>query len=139
MKNLTRLCATALVAVALMALAGCPSTHHASDAKTLAAEAETGVFMTATLAALGSFEWDAAPLYNHNATARHEAAVALKQGRITAAEAQRRLDATDQARKLLDGALAACAQNPRTAKCTGSEATGRQLLEQAKQVLADLP
>lgn len=135
MKNLT---ARLLVAVALVALAGCPTTHH-SDAQKMATEAETGVFMTGTLAVLGSFEWDAAPLYNHNASARHDAAVALKQGRITQEEAQRRLDVTDKARELLDAAVAACAQSGRTGKCTKDEANGRVLLDEARKVLADVP
>lgn len=133
-----------LAVLAVFALAGChqqPATQRVerTDAATMAANAESGVFFTGTLAALGSFEWDVAPLLNHNATARHNAAVALRDGRITKDEAQRILDVTDSARKLIDQALAACAQSPRTAKCTKDEHAGRALLEQARQTLAEIP
>jgi hypothetical protein len=133
--------ATALAAVSLLVLIGCsggspaPIAHH-TDATSLAAKAETGLYVTGTLAALGSFEWDAAPLYSHNAMVRHTTAVALKRGMVSLEDAQRVLDETDAVRALLDQSLAACQQDDRTGKCRGDEKHARALLDAARKQLA---
>ena len=141
----TRLFAAALAAAAI-ALSGCASVQpHPSNAAThhnvteLAASAESGVFITGTLATLGSFEWDAAPLTNHAATALHNIAVAVKEGRVSKADGQAQIDEIDHAHDLIKQALAACAQNSQTGKCAKDEPGARALLDQARAALSDVP
>lgn len=126
-----------IVAAVLVIAAGCAK-HH-SDAVELAAKAESGLYLTGTLAALGSFEWDAAPLLNDAAVKAHKAAVALKEGRMSKADAQSTLDTLDRAHDLIDQAMAACVQDSRTAKCTKDEVRGRDLLDQARVTLSAIP
>jgi hypothetical protein len=132
---------TTVLVVATLSLAACvqstPATHH--DAAAFASQTEAGVYLTGTLASLGSFEWDAAPLLNHAANALHGAAVALKQQRIGVDEAQRRIDSADRGHDLVLKALGTCAQDNRTGKCTKDEASARALLDQARAAMSDLP
>ncbi len=137
MKTRIVLIAAALVAV-LAVGAGC-APHHHSDAQELASKAESGLYMTGTLAALGSFEWDAAPLQNEAAVKLHLAAVALKEGRMSVGDAQALMDDVDRAHDLITAAITACAQNSVTAKCTKDEARGRDLLDQARAALSAIP
>lgn len=133
----TRLFMVAAGMAAAVALLGCQ--RHQHDVTQLAAAAEAGTFVTATLATLGSFEWDAAPLTNHAATSLHEVAVALKQQRISRDDAQKQVDEIDHAHNLIQQALAACAQDSRTGKCTKDEAAARWILDQARVALSDIP
>lgn len=128
-----------VVAVMGAAVASWGCQRHQHDATQLAASAEAGTFVTATLATLGSFEWDAAPLTNHAATSLHEVAVALKQQRISRDDAQKQVDEIDHAHDLIQQALTACAQNSRTGKCTKDEVAARALLDQARAALSDIP
>lgn len=133
----TRLFMVAAVMAVALCVSGCH--RHEHDAVQLAADADTGTFVAATLATLGSFEWDAAPLTNHAATSLHEVAVALKRQRITKDDAQKQVDAIDHAHHLIQQALTACGQDSRTGKCTKDEAAARALLDQARVALSDIP
>lgn len=66
---------------------------------------DTGVIVTATLAPLGSFEWQVAPDYTRLATVRRLAARALTNERITLAQAVQVQVEADAARKALDEAV----------------------------------
>lgn len=99
---------------AMVFLAGCasvapaPSTEPVTHQLQGSTDAEgTGIFAVGTLAPLGSFEWKIAPSYTRLATVRHNAARALKQHRLTFADAVDVLDATDRARAALDAAVVA--------------------------------
>lgn len=107
-----------IVCVAVVAtmifLAGCASTAPAPEMEMVTHELQgsadadgMGYFAVGTLAPLGSFEWKIAPSYTRLATVRHNAARALKQHRLTFAEAVDVLDATDRARAALDAAVVA--------------------------------
>jgi hypothetical protein len=112
------------------------ATHH--NATVLASKAQSGVFMNGTLATLGSFEWDAAPLTNKAADVLVAIPLQLKKHEITKAQAQAKLDAADRAHDLIASALTTCNQNPQTGKCRGSDSKARLLLDQAKAQLAGL-
>lgn len=128
---------TALMAVTVLSLVSCAK--RKVDVSELAAKADSGVYLTGTLATLGSFEWDVAPLTNHAATALHNIAVAVKEGRVDKTEGQAQVDEIVHAHDLLEQALAACAQDSRTGKCTKDEGAARSLLDQARAALADVP
>lgn len=140
---------TFLTCLAVLALASVSACHQQSTAPiaadppssvaALAGAADSGVFIAGTIAALGSFEWDAAPLTNHAATAIHEAAVAFKQGRISEGNGQKIVDAATQANNFVVKAVGLCKQNSKTGKCTGDEIAARRLLEQARAALSDIP
>jgi hypothetical protein len=125
-----------LAAATILSIVGCKPKNDVTE---LAAKAESGFFVAGTLATLGSFEWDVAPLTNHAATALHNVAVAVKDGRVSKAEGQEQVDEIVHAHDLLEQALAACAQSPKTGKCTKDEAAARALLDQARAALADIP
>jgi hypothetical protein len=134
--------------VALAFLSGC---HHEPAAMTstgvpldgphnaaeLAGKAESGLFANATLATLGSFEWDVAPIINKAADVLTAIPLALKKGEMSKQQAQTRLDAADKAHDLAQEALKACKQG-KDGKCHGSESKARTLLDQAKAQLAGL-
>lgn len=112
------------------------TTHH--DVAALAGKAESGLYMNGTLAALGSFEWDVAPITNRAADVLIAIPLALKKHEINKADAQTRLDAADKAHDLAQQALKACKQDSKTGKCKGNETKARALLDQAKAQLAGL-
>jgi hypothetical protein len=97
-----------------------------------------GVYMAASLAPLGSFEWVAAPRYTELATVRHNAAVKLRKGQISVEQAEAVQARADGVRKLLDAAVAACAQDDRTGQCQGSTQKASRLLVRASTQLAAL-
>lgn len=66
---------------------------------------DTGVIVSATLAPLGSFEWQVAPDYTRLATTRRLAARALANGRISIATAEQVQVEADAARSALDEAV----------------------------------
>ena len=134
-----RLAGLALAAIAIASLPGCSkkSAEH-TDIVALAAEAQSGLYVAGTLATLGSFDWDVAPLKTHAEMVLHQTALALKQGRITEQQAKGTAFAIDRAHDLLQRALAACAQDDRTGKCTKDEATARALLDQARAELSNI-
>lgn len=103
-------------------------THSAVD---LAGSAESGLFANATIATLGSFEWDTSPITNKAADILVSIPLALKKHEITKAHAQAQIDSADKAHDLVQKALKACKQDSH-GKCTGNEAKARALLEQAK-------
>jgi hypothetical protein len=90
-----------------------------------------GVFIAATLAADGSWEAKAAPSFTRLAITRRNAAIALRKGHITVDQALRIQAKADEARALLDKAVASCAQDNRTGKCTRNQVAADRLLEQA--------
>lgn len=90
-----------------------------------------GVYIAATLAADGSWEAKAAPTFTRLSVARRNAAVALRKGKITVGQALQIQVKADEVRTLLDKAVASCAQDNRTGKCTRSQAAADRLLEQA--------
>lgn len=130
-----------LTAAAVLLLAGCSTMAPRPEANVvkLAAHADSGVFIAATLASLGSFEWDSSPISNHAATAIHEAAVACKERPATCVSGQKIVDESVQANTFALRANALCAQDPKTGKCTGDEAQARHLLDQARTALSDVP
>lgn len=109
--------------------------HH--DAATLAGKAESGLYANATLATLGSFEWDVAPITNKAADILTAIPLAVKKGEMSKQQAQARIDAADKAHDLGQQALSACKQG-KDGKCKGNEAKARALLDQAKAQLAGL-
>ena len=142
--------------VIVAALAVCAACSSPATAPSLAGNADTSSQVTfapstvqssadsgavaifATLAPLGSFEWQVAPRYTALAAARHNAAVRLRKGLITVDQAQQVQADADATRKLLDASVAACAQSDRTGQCTKSAAEARRLLAKADAKLAVL-
>lgn len=68
------------------------------------AASHTNAIGAATLAPWGSFEFQLAPSYTHNAILRQQAAAALVSHRIDSGQARRILSLTDAARAALDRA-----------------------------------
>jgi hypothetical protein len=113
------LTACALCGGASVALIACRQQAPAALEATPPADDATELFAEATLAPVGSFEYQAAPLYTRNAANRHKAAVQLRHHRITAEEAQLAQNKADQIRLLLDRAIALCKEDDHTGQCTG--------------------
>src|SRR5581483_1876298 len=114
------------VGVALVSAPGCVKQPQHTDIVALAASANTTFYATGTLATLGSFEWDVAPLTTHAAHALKDTAAALRRGDITVDQAKAKAAALDHAHDLLSRALVTCAQDDHTGKCTGDEAAARK-------------
>lgn len=129
----------ALVALVLSACAQGQQNKSAAapkhNAAELAANADFGLAANATLAGLGSFEWDIAPLVNKAATQLELVARDYKANRITRDAGQARVDKIDGAHDLLVKSQDTCQQNPATGKCRGSEARARALLDQGRTLL----
>lgn len=100
------------------------------------AQAGSGVHMSATLDAFGSFGWRAAPSYTRLANARRITLKDLRAGAITVERAEVLQRRADNVRSLLDRAKAACSQDDRTAKCRGDAGAAERLLAQANAALA---
>lgn len=114
--------------------AGAARTHH--DVVELAAHAKGEAHAIGTLATLGSFEWDAAPLKTHAAAGLLHIPQLLHDHKYTKAQAQAKLDQVDAAHDLIQEALAICKQNDHTGKCTGDAVRARTLLDRARDDLA---
>lgn len=97
-----------VIAAATLALSACaaPTTPLATTPAR-----DTGVIVTATLAPLGSFEWQVAPDYTRLATTRRLAARALTNGRISVATAEQVQVEADAARRALDEAVSTAQGN----------------------------
>jgi hypothetical protein len=113
---------------------GTTHTHH--DVVALAAKAKGEVHVIGTLATLGSFEWDAAPLKTHAAAELLHIPQMLHDHQLTAADAQAKLDAIDAAHDLIEQALTVCHQDDSTGHCRGSTAKAQALLNQARQAMS---
>ncbi|GIK83027.1 MAG: hypothetical protein BroJett024_41320 [Alphaproteobacteria bacterium] len=96
---------------------------------------DTGVIVTATLAPLGSFEWQVAPDYTRLATTRRLAARALTNGRISIATAEQVQVEADAARSALDEAVAAAPRNRAVADSLVAKA--RESIARAAALLGD--
>lgn len=100
---------------------GCASTPKQPE--TLQAEQSTGAITAfGTLATFGTFEMQLAPAYTRLAVLRHNAAQALKKGRIDVALAKKIQRAANNARVYLDQAkLADAKKEPDVAKSALNE------------------
>lgn len=105
----------------------------------LGASATSGFYMTGTLATLGSFDWDVAPVQTHVAIAARATADKLLKHAITVSQAIAIQAELKQAKHLLSEAITTCDQNARTGKCRGDELRARGYLDHAKRVLASVP
>lgn len=105
----------------------------------MTAKAESqGTTFAASLAAYGSFEFLAAPSYTKLAIARSNAASALRNKKITPAQAQDIQKRADAARAQLDQALKVCAQDNKTGVCKGNAARANVLLTEANAKISAL-
>jgi len=99
---------TRFIFVSLLALllAACSSTPDRAAAIIAAAQLEPiESYAVATLAPIGSFEWQAAPAYTKLAMMRHNAAKALRKGEISVEDAIEVQNAADAIRAVLDAAV----------------------------------
>lgn len=96
---------------------------------------DTGVIVSATLAPLGSFEWQVAPDYTRLATTRRLAARALTNGRISIATAEQVQTEADAARSALDEAVATAPRNRAVADSLVARA--RESIARAGALLGD--
>ena len=104
----------------------------------LGASARSGVFVTGTLATLGSFAWDVAPVQTHVAIVARVVADQLLRHAITVDQAIVAQAQLERVKHLLSRALATCNQDSRTGKCRGDELVARGDLDHAKRVLAQV-
>lgn len=118
---------TLILAAALALLSACAGPQLAS-----APERDTGVIAVATLAPLGSFEWQVAPDYTRMAMTRRIAARLLTQGRITVEVAEQVQAEADAARRLLDEAVAAGGGAANVAQAREHIARAQKLVEVAR-------
>lgn len=88
------------------------------------------IFATGTLAPLGSFEMQTAPVYTRVAVVAHLTALALERKQISVQEAKTVYRAAHHAKALADKSLQACAED-KLGKCTGDEAKAMSILGQA--------
>jgi hypothetical protein len=142
---------TSMVAGALLLVAA--SLTHAADAPLSGNAVNRGLSIVGTLCSAGSFECQVAPVLTRVIVLRHAAEPVLQEA-IDAAltlrdpaarksainkaadQAQASQAVADKARARIDAALAACAQDDKTGKCTGSQAKAERLLQRAVAVLA---
>lgn len=96
---------------------------------------DTGVIVSATLAPLGSFEWQVAPDYTRLATTRRLAARALTNGRISIATAEQVQTEADAARSALDEAVRVAPTSRATAEALVAKA--RAGIARAQALLGD--
>ncbi len=90
---------------------------------------DTGVIAVATLAPLGSFEWQVAPDYTRLAVTRRLAARLLAQGRISVEVAEQVQVEADAARRLLDAAVAVGSGAANVAQAREHIARAQKLVE----------
>lgn len=109
-------------------------THH--DVAELAGKATGEVVAIGTLATLGSFSWDAAPLTTHAAAALRHIPYLVKVGKLSKEEGQAKIDEVDKAHDLIQKALKVCKQDQHTGKCKGSKVEADALLDQVRLALA---
>lgn len=121
---------TLLVAVLALSACAAPTTPLVTTPAR-----DTGVIVTATLAPLGSFEWQVAPDYTRLATTRRLAARALTNGRISVATAEQVQAEADSARRALDEAVATAQGNRASADALVTKA--RESLARAAALLGD--
>lgn len=112
-----------------------PSIEQQAREINLASNAESQLVVVGSLATLGSFEWDVAPLRTHIGIAAKIIATRFKRGELTYDQATQVQVELLNAKSLLDQASAACDQNDHTGKCRGSEVKARSLLDSARRVL----
>lgn len=122
-----RVLMTAALGAAITLLAACgataPKTQVIEPIGVAAESDQVGSFAAGTLAPLGSFEWRVAPTYTRNATARHDAARALRKRELSFEQGAAVLTATDRARTALDAAVKADAsKNSKLAEQKAKEA-----------------
>ena len=96
---------------------------------------DSGVIVSATLAPLGSFEWQVAPDYTRLATTRRLAARALTNGRISIATAEQVQAEADAARRALDEAVRVAPTSRATAEALVAKA--RAGIARAQALLGD--
>lgn len=120
----------AFAAVLLCIVAGCASTP-APLPIALQAEAKSvgGYSAFATLAPLGSFEWQVAPSVTRLSALRHNAARQFRKGGISQALAVEVLNRTDAARGALEAAVAADAKKQTTVAQQKAAEAARIILE----------
>lgn len=121
-----------ILIVAALALAACAAP---TAPLTSAPARDSGVIVTATLAPLGSFEWQVAPDYTRLATTRRLAARALTNGRISIATAEQVQVEADAARRALDEAVATAPRNRAVADSLVAKA--RAGITRAQALLGD--
>lgn len=131
-----------VLAAALLAaaLAGCATTPAPTQlfGESVAVAAPQG-WGAGTLAPVGSFEWQAAPVATQLALREHEERDAIRSGAAT--DRQAAVDFIMRAmavRKELGQAVGDCAEDDRTGQCTGSRAQAESELDDAAQGLASL-
>ncbi len=104
----------------------------------LGASATSGIYVTGTLATLGSFAWDVAPVQTHVAIVARLVADQLLKHAISVDQAIVAQAQLERTKRLLAEALATCHQDSHTGKCRGDELKARGYLDHAKRVLAQV-
>lgn len=137
----TRLIVIGLLS-ALAMFSGCSlqPTRQAKAETSLQTEADEahGSFAVGTLSAFGSFEFQQAPLNTQLARIRHNAAVHLRAGKISKAQAIDIQTKADELRHQLNTALLLCNQDDSTNRCRGDQAAAERISASVAASIADL-
>ncbi len=99
---------------ALLLAGGCATTPSPATATLEPGHAGSAGVAFGTLASFGTFEMETAPVITRNAVARHNAARAVRQQKITADQGTKLLALTDRVRAYLEQAHAAAPDGKET-------------------------
>lgn len=103
------------------------------------ASAESQVIVIGTLAPLGSFDYETAPLVTRLAVVKRDAAVSLLRDQITREQAEEVQARGDSAYAVIAQATRLCDPAPHTGKCRRPRAKVDELLEEATRQVAAVP
>lgn len=124
---------TLAAVLALAALSGCSQSDAKQHNATLAGQGVSVAFSVGTVAPLNSFEWGVAPLQTEIRRQAMLTQVQVLKGEVSPQAAQRTHDKLQTALSLVGKALAACAQDSKTGKCTHDQKAADQLVKQAQE------
>lgn len=125
-----------LLVVFLVGCATAPTT--AIDGQAQAARGGATI-VVGTLAPLNTFEWDVAPLYSRVAVARAVAARRVQQGTLSTQDAREVQALANEARRVLDAAVAQEARDRNRAAATAATAPAVTALDRINSVMRKSP
>jgi len=105
----------------------------------MSASADSELFVVGTLAPLGSFEYETAPVLTHLAVLDRHADASFKDGEISHDEAAEVLARGDSVYAIIAQATEVCKPGVHSGKCTGDREKAEELLAEARREAAAIP
>lgn len=110
----------------------------AASVSPLGASADSALIVVGTLAPLGSFDYETAPLVNRLTVLKRHAADAFLRNEISRDQAAEVQAKGDETYAVIAAATRVCSPAPHTGKCTGSRRQVDELLGEAKRDAASI-